>query len=99
MWLLLKNLAFTVIVPGTAAVLLPWLIVSGDPNPWPARWGGLQIAAIPCAVAGALIYARCVWDFAHRGRGTPAPIDAPRVLVVQGLYRYVRNPMYLGVLL
>jgi protein-S-isoprenylcysteine O-methyltransferase Ste14 len=44
-----------------------------------------------------LIYLRCAWDFATRGLGTPLPLDAPRRLVIQGLYRYVRNPMYVGV--
>jgi len=39
-----------------------------------------------------------VWDFARFGRGTPAPIDAPKRLVTRGLYRYTRNPMYVGVL-
>jgi protein-S-isoprenylcysteine O-methyltransferase Ste14 len=39
---------------------------------------------------------RCVWDFAWRGHGTPAPFDPPRRLVVSGLYRWVRNPMYLS---
>jgi len=47
---------------------------------------------------GASIYLRCAWDFAFAGRGTPAPIDPPKELVVRGLYRYVRNPMYVGVL-
>jgi protein-S-isoprenylcysteine O-methyltransferase Ste14 len=42
---------------------------------------------------------RCLWEFAARGRGIPAPIDHSKQLVVTGLYRYVRNPMYLGVLL
>jgi protein-S-isoprenylcysteine O-methyltransferase Ste14 len=39
----------------------------------------------------------CIWEFARRGRGTLAPVDPPRTLVVQDLYRYVRNPMYLSV--
>jgi protein-S-isoprenylcysteine O-methyltransferase Ste14 len=39
-----------------------------------------------------------VWDFAVFGRGTPAPLNAPKKLVVRGLYRYTRNPIYVGVL-
>ena len=45
---------------------------------------------------GALIAGWCAVDFALRGRGTPAPFDPPRRLVVSGLYRFVRNPMYFG---
>jgi protein-S-isoprenylcysteine O-methyltransferase Ste14 len=45
---------------------------------------------------GALIMIRCCWDFAWTGRGTPAPFDPPRRLVITGLYRWVRNPMYVG---
>jgi protein-S-isoprenylcysteine O-methyltransferase Ste14 len=41
----------------------------------------------------------CFVDFIRRGRGTPAPYDPPRELVVAGLYRYVRNPQYVGVFL
>ena len=42
---------------------------------------------------------RCFADFVRRGRGTPALYDPPRELVVAGLYRYVRNPQYVGVVL
>jgi len=48
-------------------------------------------------IAGTAILLRCIRDFAVVGRGTLSPIDAPRKLVVAGLYRYVRNPMYVGV--
>ncbi|HKA57653.1 MAG TPA: isoprenylcysteine carboxylmethyltransferase family protein, partial [Gemmatimonadales bacterium] len=43
------------------------------------------------------LLAACIWEFASRGRGTLSPVDPPKELVVQGLYRYVRNPMYLSV--
>ena len=46
-----------------------------------------------------MAYFWCAWDFAFAGEGTPAPIDPPKMLVWQGLYRIVRNPIYVGVLL
>src|SRR5215510_2723117 len=95
MILLLKNLLFTLVVPGTVAVYLPLLIAQHHP---PVSGSVLVIALAALALGGA-IYAWCVWDFATVGRGTPAPIDAPKRLVVRGLYRYTRNPMYVGVLL
>lgn len=48
---------------------------------------------------GALAVLWCFWDFTFKGRGTPAPIDPPKELVVSGLYRYIRNPIYVGVVL
>ena len=58
----------------------------------------LFILAVALIALGASIYTWCVWNFAAFGRGTPLPLDAPKRLVVRGLYRYTRNPMYLGVL-
>ncbi len=94
MVLLLKNLLFTVVVPGTVAVYVPYLIAPDRP-PEP---GPTLAVAILFFLAGVTIYAWCVWDFASFGRGTPAPVDAPKRLVIRGLYRYTRNPMYVGVL-
>jgi protein-S-isoprenylcysteine O-methyltransferase Ste14 len=51
---------------------------------------------IACMALGAAIAFTCVGTFVVRGRGTPAPFDAPRKLVAVGIYRWVRNPMYLG---
>jgi protein-S-isoprenylcysteine O-methyltransferase Ste14 len=48
-------------------------------------------------VCGAAVYLLCLFEF-MRAKGTPAPIDPPKELVVRGLYRYTRNPMYVGVL-
>ncbi len=55
------------------------------------KWLGLLIV-----LAGAGFSASCVFQFAFKGRGTPAPFDPPRQLVTTGPYRYVRNPMYIG---
>ena len=54
--------------------------------------------AIVLFAIGGSIYGWCVFDFASFGRGTPAPIEPPKKLVTRGLYRYSRNPMYVGVL-
>jgi protein-S-isoprenylcysteine O-methyltransferase Ste14 len=94
MVLLLKNLLFTLVVPGTVAVLVPFTVLrDGEPSS-----GALAVVACLFYLTGAAIYSWCVWDFASFGRGTPAPIDAPKKLVARGLYRYSRNPMYVGVL-
>jgi protein-S-isoprenylcysteine O-methyltransferase Ste14 len=95
MVLFLKILVFTVLVPATVVGYIPWSLVRDIPyglTPW-------SIPAAICSVAGVAIYLWCAYDFGVAGRGTPAPIDAPKHLVVRGLYRYVRNPMYVGVML
>ncbi len=92
--LLLKTLLFTVLVPGTVAVAVPLALALPAPMaPFALRIPGFLLLAL-----GFTLYLRCAWEFAARGHGTPAPIDAPRVLVVRGPYRFVRNPMYVGVL-
>lgn len=57
---------------------------------------GQQIAGIIIGTGGAAIALWCVYVFALVGRGTPAPFVPPRELVIQGPYRIVRNPMYIG---
>ena len=96
MLLFLKNLLFTVVVPGTVAGYGPWLIARGCGEPFGSpAW---LLLASGFFIIGGIIYLWCIWDFATFGRGTPAPIHAPKKLVVRGLYRYTRNPMYVGVL-
>ena len=93
-WRLIKTLLFTLVIPGTVGVYLPqWLKSDAVQLPFHLRAAGLALFA--CGVA---IYFWCAWDFVSKGLGTPLPIDAPRVLVVKGLYRFTRNPMYVGVL-
>jgi protein-S-isoprenylcysteine O-methyltransferase Ste14 len=73
--------------------LLPkWLGFQAQ-TPGLANWRWL--AAIP-SMLGFAAALRCIWDFGWTGRGTPAPFVPPQRLVVVGLYRYVRNPMYVG---
>ncbi|HXH28936.1 MAG TPA: isoprenylcysteine carboxylmethyltransferase family protein [Candidatus Polarisedimenticolia bacterium] len=98
MSLLLKNLLFTVVVPGTVAVYLPLRIAGGWSALVGTAWGWRQSIAMVPLLFGTVVYVGCVWGFGKVGRGTPAPIDEPRRLVIVGLYRYVRNPMYVGVL-
>ena len=94
----LRTLLFTLIVPGTVLGLIPFALVFSGFGPvvhfGPFRWLGAALFA-----AGVAVIAWCFVDFIRRGRGTPAPYDPPRELVVAGLYRYVRNPQYVGVLL
>lgn len=92
--MLLRALVAFLVLPGVFAIALPPLIASVDP--WrgePVR-GGAAVLAL-----GAVAVAWCVRDFYVAGKGTLAPWDPPRRLVAVGLYRWVRNPMYIGVLL
>ncbi len=95
MSLALRNLIFTVVVPGFGGVWIPWWILArGGASPEPAAWGAASLIA-----AGAALYLSCLWVFATVGRGTPGPWDAPRRLVAVGPYRWVRNPIYIAALL
>ena len=95
MALFLKNLLFTLVMPGSVGVYLPLWIAGRSPYVRGVS-GAIGLLLI---IVGAAIYLWCLWDFATFGRATPAPIDAPKRLVVRGLYRYTRNPMYVGVLI
>lgn len=98
MWLFVKNVIFTFLVPGTVAIYLPYRLIENPSNIFSITWGLLQFLSVILFLFGVSIYFWCLWDFAVTGRGTPAPIDAPKRLVIKGLYRYVRNPMYIGIL-
>jgi len=95
----LKTLLFTILAPGTVTVLVPYLLLTSGFQLFPVEIGALRILGLPPILLGASTYLWCAWDFTFTGRGTPAPIDPPKELVVKGLYRYVRNPMYVGITL
>jgi protein-S-isoprenylcysteine O-methyltransferase Ste14 len=94
----LKTLLFSVFVPGTVGILIPMMILAADQTSGPSGIGALRLLGLVAMMIGAGFYLRCAWDFVVAGRGTPAPIEPPERLVVRGLYRLVRNPMYVGVL-
>ena len=93
----LKTLIFTVFVPGSVTGWIPRWLLRGNTAPENVP-PVLPYFGFAFILAGVAIYFWCAWDFTFAGRGTPAPIDAPDNLVARGLYRYVRNPMYVGVL-
>ncbi len=95
-WLALRGLLWTFLVPGVVAGYVPWRFFGlgrarADVSS-PAHVLGFMSLGL-----GALLLAVCIFEFARSGRGTLSPVDPPRRLVVRGLYRYVRNPMYLSV--
>ncbi|MBX7258697.1 MAG: isoprenylcysteine carboxylmethyltransferase family protein [Candidatus Hydrogenedentes bacterium] len=93
---ILKTAIFTLTVPGAVVVYVPWLLLPPDAKVWPPSSGPLACVALMPMLFGALILLWCATDFVRVGKGTPAPIDPPKELVVRGLYRYSRNPMYVG---
>jgi len=101
----IRGILFTILVPGTVAGYVPYLLIEDrvpdmDLGPW--HFGGIVFFAI-----GALIYLVTALSFLMRGKGTPtiwftAAISwligkEPVKMVSDGLYRYSRNPMYVGV--
>ena len=90
----MRTLIAAAILPFPAVVLVPALLLFLDPWRQP-----IFIPGIIPVFAGAAALAFCIKDFFTEGRGTLAPWDPPSELVVTGMYRYCRNPMYLGILL
>ena len=94
MSLAFRNLLFTLAVPGTGGIVLPWLILTrGDASPTPVAWPAVAVIA-----AGVLLLLWCQWVFARVGRGTPGPWDPPRRVIAVGPYRLVRNRIYIAAL-
>ena len=92
----LKSLLFLLLAPGILGGVLPLTVLQTGPQ---LQMGVFSYLAFPVWVVGIFVLLWCFWDFAHKGLGTPVPIDPPKKLIISGLYRNVRNPMYVGVLL
>jgi protein-S-isoprenylcysteine O-methyltransferase Ste14 len=97
MWLFLKNAFFAVVVPGTVALWFP-LYLAGVRERGFGAVGLAQLLALALVVAGFATILIAIGFFGVRGRGTPAPFDPPTHLVARGPHRFVRNPMYVGVI-
>lgn len=95
----LGTLAFTFLVFGTVGILVPVILVNSGLPQLSLSLGSLRILGIPTFAFGIALYIWCAWGFTFNGKGTPAPVAPPQRLVVRGPYRYVRNPMYIAVML
>ena len=100
---LLRHLLSILLLPFTVTVILPLWLIRNDvsrnsaPQPLTVRLLALGVG-VTALVIGLTLFISTLLHFVRTGRGTLAPWDPPRVLVVQGVYRYVRNPMISGVL-
>ena len=99
LWLVTRNVAMIVLFPGTVVVYIPYRLLAPFSIPGLISWSVTQYVAVLFLAIGAFILFRSIWSFARVGKGTLAPFDETHKLIVVGLYRYVRNPMYVGVIL
>ena len=90
------SLAFFVAGPGAVAALVPWLLTGWRAAAWVRGWLPLRIVGGLLIALGLAILVGAFARFVVEGRGTPLPVAAPDRLVVGGIYRHVRNPMYAG---
>jgi protein-S-isoprenylcysteine O-methyltransferase Ste14 len=96
LWLAIRSIIWALLLPGVVAFYIPWRFfglghLHSSPSD-PTHYLGAALVTL-----GVGLLAACIWEFARRGRGTLSPLDPPKELVVQGLYRYLRNPMYVAV--
>jgi hypothetical protein len=90
--LALRAIFFVLLLPGTVAGYVPFRMLRSADRLRVPELSLSSVGASMLAVAGMVVLLRCVWDFFAKGKGTLAPIDPPRVLVVSGLYRFYPKP-------
>jgi protein-S-isoprenylcysteine O-methyltransferase Ste14 len=91
------SMLFFAIAPGVVAGLVPWWLTGWQVHGPLAHWAPLRVAGLITLILGAIVLIQAFARFVTEGHGTPAPVAPTERLVVGGLYRYVRNPMYLAV--
>jgi len=93
------SVVFLFVAPLTVVGLIPWWITRWQDTASFGNIPALRLAGILFIFGGISVLLDSFARFALQGLGTPAPVFPTRHLVVQGLYRYVRNPMYVALLL
>ncbi len=96
MFVLIRAVTYSALFIGFLLIYLPARLLSWSGIVRPAEIAVPQVAGMVLGVVGAGIALWCIFTFAAAGKGTPAPFDPPRRLVIRGPYRFVRNPMYVG---
>ena len=96
MFVIVRAITYATLFIGLLLIYVPTRVLSWSGIVRPAVMEGPQITGMIIGSSGAVVALWCVFTFAWIGRGTPAPFDPPRRLVVRGPYRFVRNPMYIG---
>lgn len=96
MWVLIRAVTYATLFVGFLLVFLPARVLSWSGITAIPVIGVWQVFGMVVAGVGSALALWCILTFVILGKGTPAPFDAPRRLVVRGPYRIVRNPMYVG---
>ncbi len=92
----LKSFLYLILAAGLGAWYFPLVLLPKSPQ---VETGIFAYLAFPLWLIGGIEILWCFWDFTFKGRGTPLPLNSPKELVATGPYRYVRNPIYVGVLI
>jgi protein-S-isoprenylcysteine O-methyltransferase Ste14 len=96
MLVLLRAIIWATLSVGFLLVFVPGRILTRAGIVRPPSIGGAQFGGLVLLTLGGMLALWCILTFVVIGKGTPAPFDPPRQLVVRGPYRFVRNPMYIG---
>lgn len=91
--ILFKTVIFSLLVPGTVVGIIPYLLITHTAAVFQIVLGPFRYGGVVPIIAGIAFYIASAKSFVIKGKGTPAPIDPPRLLVTSGPYRLTRNPI------